>query len=146
MRHVWALICGLLFSTGLIVSDMVNPASVLGFLDVAGDWDPGLGFVMGGAVLVTFVGYRYVLKRTSPFYAADFQIPVNQMVDVRLVAGAATFGVGWGLVGLCPGPAVTAVAAALLGQAPTQVLAFFIAMLLGFYTARLIKARQLAAV
>lgn len=142
MRHFWALICGLLFSAGLIVSDMVNPASVLGFLDITGEWDPGLGFVMGGAVLVTFVGYRYVLKRPSPFFAADFQVPVNKQVDTRLVAGAATFGVGWGLVGLCPGPAVTAVAAALLGQAPIYILAFFVAMLLGFYAARVIKARQ----
>ncbi len=144
MSLLWALLCGLLFGAGLIVSDMINPERVLGFLDVAGDWDPSLGFVMGGAVLVTFVGYRWVLRRKSPLFSAEFHIPLNRQIDRRLLSGAATFGIGWGMVGLCPGPALTAVSAALIGQAPGYVLLFFAAMLAGFYVARAVSSRSAA--
>ncbi len=105
-----ALVSGLLFGLGLAVSHMVDPAKVLGFLDIAGNWDPSLAFVMGGALLVTVVAFPQVLGRGKPLQAASFVAPVKSAVDRRLVAGAATFGIGWGLVGLCPGPAIASLA------------------------------------
>lgn len=102
------LLSGVLFGIGLTVSDMINPQRVLGFLDVAGAWDPTLAFVMGGALLVTFPAFQLVKKLGKPMCAAQFQLPTNRQIDSRLVGGAAMFGVGWGLVGLCPGPALAA--------------------------------------
>lgn len=108
-RHVSALIAGLVFGLGLTISQMVNPAKVIAFLDVFGDWDPSLAVVMGAALLVTFVGYRLVLKRPAPVFEPRFQVPGNRTIDRRLAIGAILFGVGWGLVGLCPGPALAAI-------------------------------------
>lgn len=107
-RSLSALIAGLIFGLGLTISEMVNPAKVLAFLDVLGDWDPSLAFVMGAALLVTAIGYRIVWRAERPVFAAQFQVPGNREVDVRLAMGAVLFGVGWGLVGLCPGPAISA--------------------------------------
>lgn len=107
-RSLSALIAGLIFGLGLTISEMVNPAKVLAFLDVLGDWDPSLAFVMGAALLVTAIGYRMVWRAERPVFAAQFQVPGNREVDVRLAMGAVLFGVGWGLVGLCPGPAISA--------------------------------------
>lgn len=104
-----ALLSGLLFGAGLALSGMVNPAKVLNFLDLAGTFDPTLLFVLGGAVLTTFIGYRAVLARPRPLFAQRFQLPAKTDIDTRLVAGAAIFGLGWGLTGLCPGPAIAAV-------------------------------------
>jgi uncharacterized membrane protein YedE/YeeE len=108
MFLVMSLVSGLLFGIGLTLSDMINPQRVLGFLDVAGSWDPTLAFVMGGALLVTFPAFQLVKKFGKPVCAAQFQIPTNKVIDTKLVTGSAMFGIGWGLVGFCPGPAIAA--------------------------------------
>lgn len=107
MRVALNGIAGLLFSLGLIVSGMVNPAKVLNFLDPFGTFDPSLAFVMAGAVAVTFVGYRLVLRRPRPILADRFRLPLAKDIDMRVVLGPAIFGIGWGLSGFCPGPAIT---------------------------------------
>jgi len=122
---------GLVFGLGLVISGMVDPQRVLGFLDVAGTWDPTLAFVMGGALAVTFAGYRWVLKRPAPVAAKRFQLPTKTDIDARLVAGAAIFGGGWGLGGYCPGPALTALT---VGSMPTFV--FVVCMFAGMLLAR----------
>jgi hypothetical protein len=104
------LVAGVLFGIGLGVSQMVNPAKVLAFLDLAGNWDPSLAFVMGGALVVTAGGYRLALRRPRPLLAAAFSLPTARDVDGRLLGGAAAFGVGWGMSGFCPGPAVASLA------------------------------------
>ena len=120
------LFAGTLFGLGLAISGMVDPAKVIGFLDVAGDWDPTLVFVMGGALLVTIPAFRLILKRLRPVLADKFELPTNKDVDARLLGGSALFGIGWGLVGFCPGPAVTALASGL-----TPVFVFVGAMVVG---------------
>lgn len=107
---VLALIVGLLFGGGLALSDMINPARVLAFLDVAGDWDPTLAFVMGGALIPSALAYAARRRMRRPLLAEDFRIPAQRDLDRRLLAGAALFGLGWGIVGLCPGPAVAGLA------------------------------------
>lgn len=107
MIKLWiSLVSGLLFGIGLAVAQMTNPLKVLGFLDVAGDWDPSLALVMGGAVLVTVSAFRLVLKRTAPLWDTRFHLPTLTRIDLRLILGAALFGIGWGLTGYCPGPAL----------------------------------------
>lgn len=103
-----ALIAGLLFGLGLGVSQMVDRDRVLGFLDIAGDWDLTLAFVMGGAVLVTLISFRFVLKRPHPIFSERFYLPTRQDIDLTLLIGAGLFGIGWGIAGYCPGPAITA--------------------------------------
>ena len=137
MGGVLNFLLGLLFGIGLIVSGMSNPAKVLNFLDLAGTWDPSLAFVMGGAVLVAFFGYRIVLKREMPIMGAKFDVPTRTDIDMRLIVGPALFGVGWGLGGFCPGPALTAI-----GLAATGTLIFVPAMLLGMWIARLLAERR----
>ncbi len=126
LRMLVALFSGALFGLGLAVSGMVDPAKVIGFLDVAGDWDPTLAFVMGGALLVAIPAFRLILRRPHPVLADDFALPTRKDVDARLLGGAALFGVGWGLAGFCPGPSVTALATGL-----TPVFAFVAAMIAG---------------
>ncbi|MEX2207334.1 MAG: DUF6691 family protein [Myxococcota bacterium] len=106
MQRLAAGLCGVVFGAGLAVSGMTNPAKVLAFLDVFGRWDPTLAFVMGGALAVTAIGYTLARGRSRPWFADAFSIPSRRDVDLRLMGGAALFGVGWGLVGLCPGPAL----------------------------------------
>ena len=137
MRTLIGLLCGLVFGTGLVVSGMSNPAKVLNFLDLAGTWDPSLAFVMAGAVAVTFIGYRLVQTQPHPVFAEKFQLPVARDIDRPLIAGAACFGLGWGLGGYCPGPAVTALA---LGANGTLV--FVACMLIGMWGARIAKDRS----
>lgn len=120
------MIAGLVFGLGLVVSEMVNPAKVLGFLDLFGNWDPSLALVMGGALAVTAIGYRLVLRQSQPVFADRFHVPTTREIDSRLAAGAVLFGVGWGLVGLCPGPAIAALS---FGGAP--ILVFLTAMAAG---------------
>ncbi len=140
MRHVIVFLAGLLFSAGLIVSGMINPAKVIGFLDLFGDWDPSLAFVMAGAVAVNFVGHRFVTRRAQPLFAEGFAIPTPKDVDRELIIGASLFGVGWGLVGLCPGPAIAA-----LGASPASASVFVAAMLAGMAGGRALKSRALLA-
>lgn len=121
-----AFVSGLLFGLGLIVSQMVDPAKVLGFLDVFGRWDPSLAFVMGGAVMVSALGYRIAKRRAAPVLATRLEIPTRRDLDLRLIGGAALFGIGWGLVGLCPGPALVA-----LTFGPRDVFVFVAAMIVG---------------
>ena len=111
MAHaLGALLAGIVFGLGLAVSQMINPAKVLGFLDIAGRWDPSLAFVMAGALGVTALGYHLVLRRPAPLLAERFEVPTLREIDRRLLAGAVLFGIGWGLVGFCPGPAIASLA------------------------------------
>ncbi len=133
MRQILtALIAGVLFGIGLSVSRMVDPAKVLNFLDLAGAWDPSLAFVLMGATGTAALGYRLVRRRTAPLLAEEFHLPPTRAIDRRLVAGASIFGIGWGLVGLCPGPAIAA-----LALAPADVGLFVLAMLGGMLAFRL---------
>jgi hypothetical protein len=120
------LFAGALFGLGLAVSGMINPQKVIGFLDFAGDWDPTLMLVMGGALLVTIPAFRLILKRPRPLLADGFALPTKSALDARLLGGATLFGVGWGLSGFCPGPAVAALATGLM-----PVFAFVAAMVAG---------------
>ncbi|MGI9412960.1 MAG: DUF6691 family protein [Hyphomicrobiales bacterium] len=137
MRALAGLLSGLVFGTGLVVSGMSNPAKVLNFLDFAGTWDPSLAFVMAGAGVVTFIGYRLVQARPHPAFADRFHLPSASDIDGPLLAGAASFGLGWGLGGYCPGPAVTALS---LGANGTLV--FVACMLIGMWAARAAKDRS----
>ena len=130
---------GLLFGLGLVVSGMADPAKVLNFLDLFGTWDPSLAFVMGGAVIVAFFGYRIVLRRGSPVVGQTFHLPARTDFDPRLVVGASIFGFGWGLGGFCPGPALTALS---FGEIGTLV--FVPAMILGMWVARLMSEGTLS--
>lgn len=105
-----ALGCGALFGLGLAVSEMAIPQKVLGFLDVAGNWDPSLLFVLGGAVLVTVVAFRFVLRLEKPRFDASFEQTPRERIDARVLGGAAIFGIGWGLAGYCPGPGIVSLA------------------------------------
>lgn len=134
MKHISTFLIGLLFGLGLVVSGMSNPEKVLGFLDLLGDWDPSLAFVMGGAVLISFFGYRWIGRAGKPWFDLKFRIPNASDIDARLISGAAFFGIGWGLVGLCPGPAITAIVVE-----PWAVLVFIAAMLGGMGLTRYLK-------
>lgn len=101
-----SLATGILFGAGLALSDMINPARVMGFLDLAGKWDPSLAFVMGGAIVPMVIAYALSRRMRTPLFDKSFFIPENRVMDSRLLIGAALFGIGWGLVGFCPGPAV----------------------------------------
>ena len=105
-----ALLCGAIFGIGLAISGMTDTHVVLGFLDIFGAWNPALVFVMGGAVLATLVGFHLVLRRSKPLLGEKFSLPANQHIDKRLLIGTAIFGIGWGLYGYCPGPAISSLA------------------------------------
>ncbi|TNE66136.1 MAG: YeeE/YedE family protein [Alphaproteobacteria bacterium] len=126
MKALMALVSGLLFGLGLTISGMINPAKVINFLDLAGNWDPSLAFVMAGALAVTAVGYRLVFRRAAPVCDSQFHVPTNRVLDKRLIGGSVLFGIGWGMGGFCPGPAIAALSG---GFVP--VFAFVAAMLLG---------------
>lgn len=129
MRIIAALIAGLIFGLGLTISEMIDPAKIIAFLDITGAWDPSLIIVMASALAVSFAGYRIVLAREKPLFEPSFQLPTKTVIDRPLLAGSAMFGVGWGLAGLCPGPAVSAAA---LGNGAIYVFlaALFAGMLL----------------
>jgi len=126
MQIFMALVVGLLFGIGLIVSGMTDPAKVIGFLDLAGNWDPSLGLVMGGAILVGIVAFGVARKRQRSLLGAPMRLPTATVIDRRLVLGSLAFGAGWGLAGYCPGPALASLAAG--GEKP---LLFTLAMLAG---------------
>jgi uncharacterized membrane protein YedE/YeeE len=117
-KNVSALLAGLVFGLGLVIAEMVNPAKVLAFLDVLGHWDPSLAFVMGAALIVTAAGYRLVWNMRQPVFGDTFVVPQTREIDRRLAFGAVLFGIGWGLAGLCPGPAIAALS---FGGAPAWV-------------------------
>jgi len=131
MRLIVIYLIGLIFGIGISISGMANPAKVLNFFDVAGIWDPSLAFVMGGALLVTFIGYRYVLKRPAPLLSDSFKLPTRNDLDLELIGGSALFGVGWGMAGFCPGGALPA-----LGTGVAEVFTFTIALLAGIFVAK----------
>jgi uncharacterized membrane protein YedE/YeeE len=120
------LLCGLVFGIGLVVSGMAYPTKVLGFLDLFGDWDPSLAVVMAAALVVTIPGYLWARRRARPLVAARFQWPTLHEIDGRLIGGATLFGIGWGLVGLCPGPAIVDIA-----SLSPRLIGFVVAMALG---------------
>lgn len=132
MREAVNFLAGLLFGLGLLISGMANPTKVQNFLDLAGTFDPSLIFVMAGAVVVTFIGYRLVLRRKRPLLAERFYLPAASIIDGRLILGAALFGIGWGLSGFCPGPAIVSLPLLAKGT-----LIFVPAMLAGIGVARL---------
>lgn len=133
--RVAAFVAGLLFGIGLYTAQMVNPDKVLAFLDIAGGWDPSLALVMGSAVLITGLGFPLVLRRSKPVLGDSFSLPMRRDIDRDLLTGAALFGVGWGIAGYCPGPAI----AALLIH-PAEAIPFLLAMLAGGWAqARLVQ-------
>lgn len=133
-RMITALLIGLVFGTGIALSGMINPAKVLNFFDVAGTWDPSLAFVMGGALLVTAIGYRLVLKNPAPLLDTGFHLPARKDIDLPLLAGAGLFGVGWGIAGFCPGGSIPA-----LGLGEPAALIFVASMVCGIAVTRLIR-------
>ena len=128
MKTFIAIASGLLFGLGLIAGGMTDPAKVQGFLDLFGHWDPSLAFVMGGAILVGIVGFAMARRRKLSWSGEPIDLPQSRIVDARLLAGGALFGVGWGLGGLCPGPAITALGAGFMPAAW-----FVVAMLIGMW-------------
>ena len=137
MRLLIAILCGVLFGAGMIISDMVNPARVLAFLDVTGDWDPSLAFVMGGALIPSGIAYMIHRRMHAPVLADEFRVPASRLIDRPLIGGAILFGLGWGLVGLCPGPALAA-----LTTASWQAAIFVVAMLAGMTLFRFTAGRS----
>ncbi|NOG31655.1 YeeE/YedE family protein [Halomonas sp. TBZ9] len=131
MKMVMGYVAGLLFGLGLAISGMTDPARVLGFLDIAGAWDPTLMFVLGGAVVTSFVGYRLVFKQNAPLFGERFQLPTKQDLDSKLLGGAALFGIGWGLSGYCPGPAIASI-----GGISLPLAAMLVTMVIGWFAAQ----------
>ncbi len=136
MKHLSILIAGLLFGAGLAASGMTNTAKVIGFLDVFGRWDADLMFVMGAAVVTSLIGFKLVLRNSKPLFENDFSLPTSQIIDRQLIVGASLFGIGWGLYGYCPGPAV----ASLIYLSPVT-LVFVVTMLLGMAVGERISKR-----
>ena len=126
MNRLTEFLVGLLFGLGLLLSGMTDPAKVIGFLDVFGAWDPSLGMVMAGAIAVGFFGFTVAKKRTTALLGGAMQLPVGQNIDRRLVIGGLVFGVGWGLAGFCPGPALAS-----MGAGHVEAVVFVVAMLAG---------------
>ncbi len=137
--HITAFVAGLIFGLGLLLAGMANPAKVLAFLDIAGNWDPSLALVMGGAIPVSAIGFYLTRHRSGPVFGASFQLPTNTQLDKRLVLGALGFGVGWGLAGFCPGPALVA-----LGTGSLKAIVFVAAMLSGMVIFEMMEKRKSA--
>lgn len=125
IRLIAAVVSGCIFGVGLAIAGMLNPAKVVGFLDVFGNWDPSLAFVMAGGIMVNLLGLRFVLKRPTPFLCDKFYLPTAKSIDRPLVIGSLIFGVGWGLAGLCPGPVISSLTLNPSGMVP------FLAVLIG---------------
>lgn len=130
-----ALIAGIVFGLGLVISGMSNPAKVLNFLDIAGTFDPSLLFVMVGAIIVVFTGYKLVWKRKTPIFDNAFHVPTRKDIDKNLIIGSAIFGIGWGIGGFCPGPSLTSI---LLGS--EGIIYFFPSLIVGLIVTKIIKA------
>mgnify|MGYP000063305250 CR=1 FL=1 len=136
MNLVASFLAGLVFGLGLIVSGMANPVKVLGFLDLAGDWDPSLAFVMGGAIAVGTIAFFVARKRVVSLLGAPMRLPASRDIDRRLVGGNLLFGIGWGIAGFCPGPGLVA-----LGMGEVKALVFVAAMLAGMGIWELLENR-----
>lgn len=136
MPTLTSLLAGLVFGLGLILSGMADPAKVLGFLDLAGPWDPSLALVMLGAIGVGLVAFAIAKRRTTSFLGLDLKLPTARQIDARLVGGSLLFGAGWGLAGFCPGPALAA-----LGMGESKAVVFVAAMLLGMAVFELLERR-----
>ena len=134
MATLFALLAGLVFGLGLIVSGMANPAKVLGFLDLAGNWDPSLAFVMAGAIAVGAIAFAVARRRTVSLLGVPMKMPTSTRLDRRLVGGSLLFGVGWGIAGFCPGPALVA-----LGAGELKAAVFVLAMLAGMLAFELLE-------
>jgi hypothetical protein len=126
MAFLSPLVAGLIFGLGLCLSGMIDPGKVLAFLDLAGNWDPSLALVMGGAVTVAFIAFRVAGRRPSSLAGRDFELPPTRTIDAKLVGGAVIFGIGWGLAGLCPAPAIVNI-----GSLNGRALLFVLAMIVG---------------
>jgi uncharacterized membrane protein YedE/YeeE len=137
MLFLTSLLAGLVFGLGLIISGMANPGKVLGFLDLAGNWDPSLAFVMAGAIAVGAAAFFVARKRTVSLLGAEMKLPVARHIDRRLVVGSTLFGIGWGIAGFCPGPGLVA-----LGMGETKALVFVAAMLAGMLVFELLERRK----
>ena len=135
-KVIVAGLIGLIFGAGIAISGLANPAKVLNFFDFAGTWDPSLALVMGGALAVTAVGYFFVLKRPAPVFDKAFHLPTSKDIDLPLVAGSTTFGIGWGITGFCPGGSIPA-----LGLGEPDAFVFVASMVGGIILAR--SARQI---
>ena len=140
MLGLTSLLAGLVFGLGLIVSGMANPAKILGFLDLAGAWDPSLAFVMIGAIAVGAVAFLVARDRTLSFIGAEMKLPTTRHIDHRLLLGSMLFGIGWGVAGFCPGPGLVA-----LGMGEIKALVFVVAMLAGMGLFELLERRRQAA-
>lgn len=127
-QNLIALLCGIIFGIGLSLSQMINPDKILNFLDITDNWDPSLIFVMMGALAVAFVSFKWILKRPAPILAESFHISRKSLIDKPLLLGAAIFGIGWGMSGYCPGPAVTG-----LGLLSMESVIMVVAIYLGFF-------------
>jgi uncharacterized protein len=139
VQAVSSFVVGLVFGLGLLVSRMADPAKVLGFLDLAGDWDPSLALVMAGAIAVGAIGFALARRRPKALLGGPMRLPVARQIDRRLIVGSALFGMGWGLAGFCPGPALTAV-----GMGQPKALLFVLAMLAGMGIYEYLERRRLA--
>lgn len=137
MRIIIALLCGILFGLGLSLSQMINPEKVIGFFDVFGAWDPSLAFVMLGALFVAIPGFRLVLKRPKPIFDTNFHLPTKTQIDRPLLLGSAIFGIGWGMSGYCPGPAVAST-----GLQITEAYFVVVAIYAGFFAHKWISKKQ----
>lgn len=135
LRNLAAAVIGLVFGAGIAISGMANPAKVLNFFDIFGTWDPSLLLVMGSALTVTFIGYRFVLKRPAPMFDGRFHLPAKRDLDLPLVGGSMLFGTGWGIAGFCPGGAIPA-----LGSGELSPLIFVAAMIGGILLANGLRA------
>jgi uncharacterized membrane protein YedE/YeeE len=135
MKLIVLYLIGVVFGVGIAISGMANPAKVLNFFDIAGTWDPSLIFVMGGALVTTFIGYKLVFGREAPVFEPNFNLPTSRSIDAKLVGGSAVFGIGWGIAGFCPGGALPA-----LGTGRWEVFAFTAAMIAGIFLARFIQS------
>ncbi|MFK7869840.1 MAG: DUF6691 family protein [Roseobacter sp.] len=131
MKLIATYLVGVIFGVGISISGMANPSKVLNFFDVFGVWDPSLIFVMGGALVTTFIGYKMVFGRAAPVFGRDFARPTSSSIDARLVGGSAVFGIGWGIAGFCPGGALPA-----LGTGRWEVFAFIATLLAGIFLAK----------
>ena len=140
MQALAALLSGLVFGLGLIVSGMFNPAKVLGFLDLFGRWDPSLAFVMAGAIAVGLPAFAWARRRKLSLLGADMQLPTTRRIDRRLIAGSLLFGIGWGVAGFCPGPGLVA-----LGAGELKALVFVAAMLAGMGLFEILERRRRTA-